>query len=533
LFAAIALMFAASSCNDFLDTLPDNRTELDSDDKIRNLLVSAYPSSTYGLYASYMSDDWDDVGESFSIPYDRDASDFWHWLDDKEEANDSPKFTWDAHYRAIANANQALKAIEDLGNPSRLDALRGEAYMCRAFAHFKLVNLFCQHFTEEFGDTDMGIPYMEQPETEVNPYYDRGTVKQVYEKIDADIQRGLPLIDDTIYKVPKYHFNRLAALGFAAEFYLYYMVEGSDHLDKAIEYASAVLGNNPESMMRDVSTFDELPMVENGAPKFRDYVSTARSTNLLLIATNSAAGLLGPYSFNDRFIHSEKVARTEGIASASILWNVDPSFSQNCFYLYAYSMTVKGAPRKYLRMTVPYLFEFTDPVALTGYIHSVQIAVSGDKTLLNRAEAHVLKEDYASATADIMHWVRMRIRPAYVPNKSDAQIESDITNWYGGIAEYTSQNPTPRKAMFPGFPMNDKQKAFMNAILHLRRIEFWGEGERWFDVKRYGIPITRRVVTSLESDGTTETDVLVPRDNRRAIQIPMGVIAAGMTPNER
>ena len=45
LLGAGSLILAA--CNDFLDELPDNRTELDTPDKINRLLVSAYPSRSF------------------------------------------------------------------------------------------------------------------------------------------------------------------------------------------------------------------------------------------------------------------------------------------------------------------------------------------------------------------------------------------------------------------------------------------------------------------------------------------------------
>ena len=35
-----------ASCADFLDTMPDNRAEVNTESKITNLLVSAYPSKT-------------------------------------------------------------------------------------------------------------------------------------------------------------------------------------------------------------------------------------------------------------------------------------------------------------------------------------------------------------------------------------------------------------------------------------------------------------------------------------------------------
>lgn len=40
------LAIVGSSCNDFLDELPDNRTELNSEQKIAKMLVSAYPEGS-------------------------------------------------------------------------------------------------------------------------------------------------------------------------------------------------------------------------------------------------------------------------------------------------------------------------------------------------------------------------------------------------------------------------------------------------------------------------------------------------------
>lgn len=53
-------------------------------------------------------------------------------------------------------------------------------------------------------------------------------------------------MSEDIYTQPKYHFNKKAAYAFAARFSLYYM-----NYDKTIEYANAVLGNNPASVLRD------------------------------------------------------------------------------------------------------------------------------------------------------------------------------------------------------------------------------------------------------------------------------------------
>jgi hypothetical protein len=59
-------------------------------------------------------------------------------------------------------------------------------------------------------------------------------------------------------------------------------------------------------------------------------------------------------------------------------------------------------------------------------------------------------------------------------------------------------------------------------------------GMRWFDIKRYGIEIHRRVVVpSGQVSEITIKDELKVDDPRRAIQLPQDVITAGLTPNDR
>ena len=69
-------------------------------------------------------------------------------------------------------------------------------------------------------------------------------------------------------------------------------------------------------------------------------------------------------------------------------------------------------------------------------------------------------------------------------------------------------------------------------ILAAKRVESLGLGQRWFDVKRFGIEIHRR---SMDMTGKpmTLTDSMPVDDPRRAMQLPVRVIAAGVTPNPR
>ena len=53
-FATLLLSFSA--CNDFLDKLPDNRMELNTEKKVQKFLVSAYPNRNPALLAELYSD---------------------------------------------------------------------------------------------------------------------------------------------------------------------------------------------------------------------------------------------------------------------------------------------------------------------------------------------------------------------------------------------------------------------------------------------------------------------------------------------
>ena len=134
----------------------------------------------------------------------------------------------------------ALQAIEEMGDPVSLNPQKGEALLCRAYWHFVLANTFCMPYNAQTAATDMGIPYILVPETKPMELPSRGTIAEVYAQIAKDLEKGLPLIDEDIYSVPKYHFNRKAAYAFATRFYLYYTHSDKSNYTKAIEYANVV-----------------------------------------------------------------------------------------------------------------------------------------------------------------------------------------------------------------------------------------------------------------------------------------------------
>ena len=526
----LLLLFVFASCDKYLDVLPDNRAELDSDKKITELLVSAYPESNYYLLAEMSSDNIDENADQASYTaYTKLQEQAATWQDITDKYQDTPYALWMHCYKAIAAANNVLIAIAEKGNPKSLDPQRGEALICRAYSHFILANIFCMAYSPKTCDKELGITFMTKAESEVSPHYERGTLAEIYGHIRDDIEAGLPLLNDEHYSVPKYHFNTKAAYAFAARFYLYYMQEDKSNLDKCIEYATRVLTNNPASMLRDWKTVGAVQI--NNAVRSTAYIDANEKANLLIISTESIwEYYYGPTLVGLRYTHNDKIAETESVKCLGF-WGNSSAFY---FNIPTYSNMPKVVMQK-----MSQFWQITDVVNQTGYPYIMAPAFTTDLLLMDRAEAYALKGQYALAREDLTTWMH-----AFTTTRGNVTAEllekrygtltssSGITGTEGqGMAYYEPTIPTPKKRLNPDFTVQPgEQENLIHAILHARRVLSLHEGQRWFDVKRYGIEIYRRTV----KDGNiTVYDTMTKDDPRRALQLPQSVINAGITPNPR
>ena len=392
-------LLALTSCDDYLDKVPDNRAEVNSVDKVSKLLVSAYAGHNSNLILEMSSDNARDNGSNYDFDQ-LEQEEAYLWKDQTSNDNDAVSDVWDACYLAAAHANQALDAIEDMGNPASMSAYRGEALLCRAWAHFQLANVFCLGYNPQTADSDLGLPYSEAPETLVKPDYQRGTMAQLYKHINDDIEEGLPLIDDNVYTVPKYHFNKKAAYAFAARFNLYYQ-----NWDKCIEYASAALGSNPANYLRNWSHLVN-ELASDYETRCNAYINASENANFLLQTASSSSGyVLGAWGLGERYGHEQpNIAKVETYRAPGIWgdWNStsDLFMSHSCW-----------GPVQTLNISKYYgYFEYTDKVNRIGYRRNVYVQLCGDETLLCRAEAYAVKGDLTNALKDMNLWLSTNSR---------------------------------------------------------------------------------------------------------------------------
>ena len=420
----------------------------------------------------------------------------------------------------IATANKALEAIDEMGGATTetLRACRGEALLCRAYAHFMLANLFCMAYNKETSATDLGIAYMTHSSETLDENPSRGNVKQVYEQIEKDILEALPLVTSN-YSVPKYHFTPKSAYAFACRFYLYY-----EQWDKAIEYANLCLGSTPETMLRDWSYM--ATMTQDYTAITQHYIDASLNANLLLLTSYSYMGIVfGPYRFLSRYSHGKYLARHED-GEADNIWGSAPLYQE----MSTYAATNLD---KTIFWKLPYMFEYYDAVAGTGYYRTVYPAFTSDETLLNRAEAYVLTGQYEKAAADLTLWMQNFVQTTLVLTP---QLIQDFYNAIDySYSDERGIESTIKKHLNPKFDIGEEggvKEAMLQCVLGFRRIETLQMGQRWYDVKRYGIEIVRRIINAMD-EPEEQTDVLKQDDPRRAVQIPLKPRAAGVVPNPR
>ena len=521
MLASVAIL---ASCSDQLDTLPDNRTTLDTPKKIAGLLVTAYPDRTPTLFNEWMSDNTDYMGAQNSQG-NRGGDQYFFWQEQTEGGNDSPEMVWMLYYEGVYKANEALAAIEDQGGPKN-DILRnskGEALLIRAYDHFILANEFCRPYNGKTSTKDAGLYYATgiADFSAAAEQSNRGTVADVYAKIAADIEAGIPLLNDT-YEVPKYHFNKQAAYAFATRFYLYY-----EKWEKAKEYADKLLGSNPAASLRDYRALQAMPLSKSDqAVKIAEaYCSASADCNLLVQTSVSNAGMaLAPWLTSKRYTLTNYLSETELFQSNNI-WGTSSNLIWKPF-------TVNSGESNFaLLMKLPREFEIRNTTTGSGYLRTLNVDFTMDEALLNRAEAEIMLGQNDAACADMTIWMKNFFNTNVTLTPTSVQTYFKTVPY--AYADAAKMVPSFKKHISPRFTIDAEgsvQESLLQCLLNFRRIETVHQGMRWMDIRRYNIEIPRRLIGA-NGRPSKNLDWLEKDDPRQVVQIPQSIREAGVAGN--
>ncbi len=555
-YKALTLGFALTafvSCSDsFLDKVPDERTDIDTEDKVVQLLVSAYPDANPAWIGEISSDNLIDNQAPHlpSNPNDKQVeahynySSYQKWDDElfrfdaaenaTYSSQDSPGFLWGAYYSSVATVNQALAGIDRVcpdGNlTASMKAAKGEALLIRAYDHFQLVNIFSKAYKDdEASRKDVGVPYVTEIEDVVSKKYDRINVDSVYKLIGKDLEAGLALISDVNYKTaPKYHFNTNAAHAFAARYYLF-----KRDYNKVIEHANEVLGTDSASFQRVVMNLSKF----SGCSSLSDYANVWHDPDM---AGNIM--LLDSYSLLQRRIWGYRYSYAGPSASNALmirsnhrsLWSgyICPAISLVSGQLFSSSSSDYG----FFSSKIGEHFQYTDKVSGIGYPHQIYRAFTTNELILERAEAYAMLGNYDAAANDLRWYWNCQLNSMdtddfkqYVTGGYTSMMTNDdfaVGGYYDASGSdvntncFSNWNFTQR--MSSSFVVPAEAVPYMNCINDFRRYETAFEGLRFFDLKRWGIDYTHTVGVSEEKKECNYDDAI------RAVEVPWEALSGGM-----
>jgi len=451
-----------SSCKKFLaETSRDEIRPSTTADLTSLMNGTAYPYQTpMDMYLDLLTDDIECHGLPFLPNTTTPNTAYSSYLD-----NGSPLFSWNPsmfdvtlqfdqdswqiYYKKINGCNLIMDYLSKVTGPEKdKNAMLGQVLFLRAFYYLKLVNIYGQPYNLNPA-TNLGVPLiLSSIVSDARPL--RNTVAEVYAQIETDLLKSAQLLKDNYVPANVFRVGHITAYALLSRVYLY-----MGNYDKAIQNAT------------DVITVK---------PYFTDLKTLLSPTGGL-----SATGQIYDVSSSPELIwvYGQNPKNTFLYYPQANSFSVFPPFtvSQNLYNLYDpgagyLSTTNKGDLRAYL-----YFSKYTNtPVSGTlpypGRGAKIgQSQLYGDRGIrlsemyLNRAEAKIRRAQGTDLTDALADLNTLRI------NRYDTR-----------TVAYVPVNITDPAALFT-FCQNERRKELC--------LE---EGHRWFDIRRWGLPVTHTLI---------------------------------------
>jgi hypothetical protein len=441
-------IFNLTSCSeDFLDTVP---TESVSAVTISETLDGLYIALN-GIHRNMVSQFLGNQGmggePGFMICREAEGDDFtwdtqtWHqpyvqWAPNKNATSSYNVGFWRTYYQFILNANLILEGLEKnfADSPDPLAKyVKGEALCIRAWAHFNLVQLYAQRFEATGNNSQDGVPYRESSESVPMA---RHSVAEVYTKIHADLNNAIALLADyDPYDVT--HYSQAVAYGLKARITL-----AQQNYPAAAEAAVTAI-NAAEASGAKLMTPEQLM---NG---FADITSKTKEA------------MYAAKTLNDQTVYFYSFYAYMG-------WNFNSSSNRTgikCISSTTYDLMSPTDLRR----------QWWDPSGTAAVPAS---------DYNRRPYQH--RKFTARSTADPVGDVAfMRLSEMYL-TAAEAYARSGNDDL---AKQYLNRFVAERDPEYTG--SSNTGAALAEEVMNHRRIELWGEGFRWFDLKRLHLDIHR------------------------------------------
>lgn len=352
----------------------------------------------------------------------------YQWLAHNLETATVCFFPWRMIYQLISNSNAIINNIDKIaGDSKELGYIKGQALTYRAWGYYTLVQLYGQRYEVGKKNDQLGVPIY----TDVTfTGKARSTVEEVYTLINTDLDTAIPLLEGYV-RANKSHLDASVAKGMKARVAL---VQGKwgDAAKYAVQARSGYGFMSKTQQMEGYSDYTN--------PEYM-WGSHVQSDQTL-------------YYYSYYSFMAVNFATTDVICIPKTLYdNISGTDVRKQFW---YPTAGEGGPKPANMAT---------KVIATNYMNSkFKAAGAGDS-----------RGDFPFMRAAEMYLIEAE---AYARDGKNTPAQDAL------FTLMKDRDPKYVKSTKTG---ND----LLNEVLLQRRIELWGEGFRWFDLKRTNQSLSR------------------------------------------
>lgn len=475
------VIMAISSCeSDYLETDPTDAVSValatSTVDNLSNIINGMHrdmytrqrngTSSTQGKHGGIgISIYLDAMGDDLVFPSS--ASSWFlgsvRWETPADASDMYVRYPYRFYYKEIANANQIIESADEATGDSEVkDRVLGEAHTFRAYAYYMLVQMYAKRYVKGQDNSQLGVAL--RLDTEFDPI-PRNTVEETYKLINDDLTLALSLLDGKT-RSNKSHFDASVVNGLLARVAL---TQG--RWGDAASYAHEARQGYP--LMSNAEYLEGFNDYTNKEWLWGYHYTLDQRDNFANWMSNMSR------NFNSTAIRNVPKAMN------NVLFDMFPSTDVR-------TQTVRpDGLHPELELASNYSrYPYTSQKFLTtDWDNSMSL---GDAVMMRSAEMYLIE---AEALA------------------RDGQ--------EGASKEVFNEFMENRDPAFSG--VTSSGDAYIEDIMNSRRIELWGEGQRFLDLKRLNLPLDRRGTNHNETV-TNGVMFVEPTDKRWQYLIPQDEI---------
>ena len=444
----LVLVLTMGACKkDYLDTQPTDKVPSADVYATTTNMMAALNGIHRSLYIQYSRQEEggqgsvnlniDYMGEDIVNSISTTAYGVHKWVTHRSASTLNNSFIYTFYYRIINNANLIIENVDQAEGPDALKKeIKAEALAYRAWAHFALVQVFGKRYDAAGNNTQAGVPIIISSVLDLTPGKPRSTVEEVYTQVNKDIDESIATFAGASARPTKSHIYLNVAKGIKARVAL---TQGK----WAIAAQNALEARSGLTLMTNADYLAGFNNITNtewmwGSQQQADQTTYFYSFFSYLGTYSSTANRTNPKRINS--VLYNKIAATD---VRKALW--DPTGA-----LPDFPVTKDGIKSTYMQR------KFTN----------------------------------ANATS-IGDVVNMRVGEMFII-EAEARAHLGVE---GSVAEAAAARAvlfTLAKNRDPNYVLSvNTGAALLEEILVQRRVELWGEGFRFFDLKRLNLPLNR------------------------------------------